>query len=176
MHSGRGPYSPVYSEQFVSTEPVVPEMFTVTRLNRSGVSEYEDSVTEYDDSDVDWEEWRDHPDREFWQDWQDAWMSQDPRYLEQEIHSSDTPISLLLKLKFKVEKIIESIHDNINKERLDIRSTIPELRNRGQRLLQEYMDKMSSKISETKKANVSSSKRSGGKLSSSKLSSSKAAG
>ena len=30
---------------------------------------------------------------------------------------------------------------------------------------QEYMDKMSSKISETKKANVSSSKRSGGKLS-----------
>ena len=43
-------------------------------------------------------------------------------------------------------------------------------------MTQEYMDKMSSKISETKKANVSSSKRSGGKLSSSKLSSSKAAG
>ena len=43
-------------------------------------------------------------------------------------------------------------------------------------MTQEYMDKMSSKISETKKANVSSSKRSGGKLSSSKLSSSKVAG
>ena len=43
-------------------------------------------------------------------------------------------------------------------------------------MTQEYMDKMSSQISETKKANVSSSKRSGGKLSSSKLSSSKAAG
>ena len=109
MHSGRGPNSPVYSEQFVSIEPVVPEM--------SKLSEYEDSVSEYEDSDVDWEEWRDHPDRDFWQDWQDAWMSQDPRYLQQDIHCTDTPISLLSKLKFKIEKIIETIHDNISKER-----------------------------------------------------------
>ena len=131
----------------VTTNPVVPEMSTVSAQpdDWSDESEYEDSDvdewgdypdrSDYEDSDVDWEEWRDHPDRDYWQDWQDAWMSQDPRYLEQDIHSTDTPISRLLKLKFKVEKIIETIHDDIIKDSSDLRSTIPELRNRGQKLL-----------------------------------------
>jgi len=93
----------------VATEPVAPQMSLVTtmpvapEMSTSSTqpvcwlseSEYEDAWPEYEDSDVDWEEWRDHPDKVHWQDWQDAWMSQDPRYLEQEIHCSDTPIMLL---------------------------------------------------------------------------------
>ena len=171
MHSGRGPNNPVHFEQSMSAKSVGPEMSTVTTQppvvqemspistqldDWSDGSEYEVSNVdskewrkhsdwpEYEDSDVDWEEWRDHPQREFWQDWQDAWMSQDPGYLEQDIHSNETPISLLAKQKFRVEKMIETIYDHINMERQDLRSTLPELRNRGQRLLEEYMDSFTS--------------------------------
>ena len=132
----------------MSTDPAQPVW--------SDESEYEDSDVDgdewrdhsdwpdYEDSDVDWEEWRDHPDREYWQDWQDAWMSQDPRYLEQEIHCTDTPMLLLAKKKLKVKKIIETIHDYLNMERSDLRSTIPELRSSGQKLLEDYMNNFTS--------------------------------
>ena len=155
LHSERGPNNPVHLKQFM---PVVSEMSTVTTQpdDWSDGSEYEDSEvdweewrehserSEYEDSDVDWEEWKDHPDRDLWRDWQDAWMSQDQRCLEQDIHSSDTPIIILAKQRFKLEKIIETIHDHIDMERPSLRSALPELRNRGQRLLEEYMDSFTS--------------------------------
>ena len=55
-------------------------------------------------------------------------------------------LSLLKEEKSNVEVILETIHEDINMERPDLRTSLPELRNRGTRLLDTYMDSIKSQV------------------------------
>ena len=56
------------------------------------------------------------------------------------------PLSLLKEEKPNVEVILETIHEDINMERPDLRTSLPELRNRGKGLMDTYMNSIKSQV------------------------------